>query len=285
MMIDFTEFNGPPRPEKRNGEPQCPDKLVAEHANGRKHEVLLDAASAQIIGRGHFGVIYSVTAKVFEVFPKPGGEAPFNEKRRAKEFPAVVKMFYGPKNAQAALSLYDVCKDAGLRVATTYRADLEKGGVIMTDFGIDDTYAISGNNWSLGAQALEKHPIERIGNWESVLARLFSEPLERGAQGDTAKGSEVHRATAYAIELQPDVYFFKVPKEVDVPDIEPVAGDFDIVRHPSDKDADTLLRYNVNALGAMCKLFIERFIREERQQEHLDALYRVCKSVLEADRV
>lgn len=284
MMVDFTEFKREPRPEKRGDEPPCPDRLLAEHAHGRKHEVLLDAASAQIIGRGRFGVVYSVKVRAFEVFPKPTGEPPFNERRRSKEFPAVVKVFYAPRNAQAALSLYDVCKDAGLHVATTYRADTKKGAVIMTDFGVDDTYAISGNNWSLGAQALEHNPIERINNWESVLMRIFSEPLRRDERGAVIKGSEVRRATVSAIELQPDVYFFKVPKGVDAPDIEPVAGDFDIIRHPcTDRTPQQLLKYNVNALGIMCKLFIEQFIREERQKEHIDTLVRVCRSVSEID--
>lgn len=285
MMIDFTEFKKIDRKRPSGEIPPCPEKVLAEHvAGGRQHEVFLE--NPHIIGRGHFAVVFAVLARVVGIVPRPHDPStssdeesvrPFADRRRGYEFPAVIKKFYNGRNALTAFSLYDVCKDAGLRVPTTYRIDQREGVVLMTDLGGDDAYAISGNNWSIGVDALIKNNLHGIANWDDVLMRLFTAPLTHDSNGHVVAGSEVSRATACNIELQPDVYFFKLPKHTDTPALEPIAADFDIVQHPSKRQGHNLLKYNVVALGTTCKLFIETYVQPEAQQVYLDALYVTCQ--------
>lgn len=225
-MIDFTNFESPKSPERRKDVLPPPHEIMAEHASGRIAQVFLD--SPRMIGQGHFGVIYAVTARTVGMRPNPEGEEPFGDIRRAHESAAVVKIFYEEKQARSAFSLYDVCKDAGLHVATTYRIDPQKKTIIMTEFGGSNRYAVSANNWSVGADVLEKNKLQRIENWDAILQQLFTAPASFDMGRNIVAGSDVARAVAHGIELQPDVYFFIIPVEAQ-PTIEVVAGDFDLI--------------------------------------------------------
>ena len=277
-MIDFTGFKGFPSPDRRKDVLSAPREIIAEHASGRSVHVYLD--SPQLIGQGHFGVIYAVTARTVGIRPHFGHEVPFDHVRRAHESSAVIKVFYEEKQAQSAFSLYDVCKDAGLHVATTYRLGPKEKTIIMTEFGTDGRYAVSGNNWSVGADVLEKNKLDRIENWDALLAQLFTEPAVFDEKQNMIAGSDVLRATAHGIELQPDVYFFITSVEKN-PSIEAVAGDFDLVMHPSKLPRRQLLEHNIKALGSSCMQFVKRFVREDAQKEHLDKLFKVCKKLME----
>lgn len=276
-MIDFTGFEGPQSPERRKDILPAPHEIIAEHAHGRVAQVFLEMP--QLIGQGHFGVVYAVTARTIGMLPRVGHDAPFDSIRRAHESHAVIKVFYEEIQARSAFSLYDVCKDAGLRVAPTYRLDAKQKTVIMTEFGGDGRYAVSGNNWSVGADALEKNKLRSIENWDAILMRLFTEPSIFDDKKNMTKGSDVLRAVEHRIELQPDVYFFITSVEEN-PSIEAVAGDFDLVMHPSKLPRRQLLEHNVKALGSSCMQFVKRFVREDAQKEHLDKLFAACNSVL-----
>ncbi len=276
-MIDFMGFKGPKSPERRKDVLPAPRELIAEHARGRSTQVFLN--SPQLIGQGHFGVVYAVTARTIGMLPRAGHDAPFDSIRRGHESRAVIKVFYEEIQAQSAFSLYDVCKDAGLHVATTYRLDAKQKTIIMTEFGGGDSYAVSGNNWSVGAEVLEKNKLGRIENWDALMQQLFTEPAVVDERKNMIAGSDVLRATVHEIELQHDVYFFITPIAAN-PSIEAVAGDFDLILHPSKLPRRQLLEHNVKALGSSCMQFIKRFVHEDARKEHLDKLFAACDTVL-----
>ena len=139
-------------------------------------------------------------------------------------------------------------------------------------------------NWSIGSESLQKKGLEGVANWDWVLKTLFIEPLERSADGNIIRGSQVRRATVNHIELQSDVYFFRVPAHVLVPEIDPLAVDFDIIKHPQESRGDDgLLRYNAGALFLTCKLFIENFVEEDKQKPYLDSLYAAYSQLLSTE--
>ncbi len=314
----MTSEKGPQSPESPSYRetPPCPERFIASTAEldprkRREHELIIVPGSAKLIGRGTRAVVYSALARVVGILPRdpthPLAGTPFGERKRAHEFPIVLKVYYSPKGADNAFGLYDVCQDAGLHVPRTFRGALDIGTLVMTDLRVraqksqdeneqnaetkerkqmpsDSVYVISSNmlNWSIGSEALQKKNLEGIANWESVHNMLFTEPLEKNKDGRVVRGSEVLRATTAQIELQTDVYFFCLPAGESRPEIDPWAVDFDIIQHNpvENRDYARLLRYNVNAIGATCKLFIENFVREKNQKEYLYALYAACTKLL-----
>jgi hypothetical protein len=296
-MIDFNEFGKTPNRLPESIDPPCPTELLAEHhvrfrgnriVEPRKTFVhIVDAENAPVIGRGKFGVIYAVRAIATAWAPgdpeHPLAGTGWAERKRGREFSAVLKVYRTPELARHALESYDLCKNAGLRVPQTYRADIGKMTVIMSDLRVDDSYVISGNiaNWSIGAEALHKKPLEGVANWDEVLQIMLSEPLVRDRDGEVVSGSEAARATAHEIELQPDVYFFKLPFNERIPRFVPLAADYDIVRHPvPEKTLQELGKYNLQALGTTAKLVAETFIEEEKQPPLLKALAREYHAAL-----
>lgn len=247
--------------------PVPPTHIQAQHVSGRIADVFVD--NPVCISKGHFGYIYEVTTRTVGSVPAPGNPPPFDSRRRAHMRPAVIKLFLSPGDAERAHSLYDVCHDAGLRTPPTYRIDARQRVAIITELNTKGAVAISGNNWSIGADALQKNKIYRINNWSDVLERLFNE-----------EKSEVRLATDYEIELQEDVYFFLVPLTTDTPLIDFVACDFDAVRHPSKRDSTMLFQSNVLYLRTTCELFVRKYVQPQMREEHLRALDAVCAPLL-----
>lgn len=246
-----------------------PARVRAEHVSGRSTDAYIDIENFRLISKGDFGFIYEVKARTVGAVPIPGGTLPFDSRRKSNDFNAVIKIFVDPQDAQHAISLYDICTDAGLRTTPTYRIDARQGVAIMTQLNRKGAVAISGNNWSIAGDELLKNKITRIDNWSDILLRLFS-----------MNDSQVNLATNHLIELQEDLYFFIVPLKTDLPVLDFVACDFDAVKHPSEKDSRILLQNNVIYIRTTCERFVLKYVRPDRRQMHLRMLDEACAPFL-----
>lgn len=246
--------------QKKEPSLPAPGRLRAMSRAGHVTEV--DILSPRFISEGNFGVVYETTARTVGVAPVPGAEPPFDTRRRAHEFPAIVKVFKDPDDAARAHLFYDICTDAGLRTMPTYRVDTKQGVAIMTELNRDDKIALSGNNWNLRAGDIH---IRRIQNWDEVLQRFFD---------------EASKAADHEIELQEDVYFFTIPTDTDTPVLDFYAGDFDAIRHPVSADGGGLLRRNVLYLRTTAEKFVNKYVPPEARHEHLLAIDTVCAPLL-----
>ena len=83
---------------------------------------------------------------------------------------------------------------------------------------------------------------------------------------------EAAKATEYQIELQSDVYFFKIPINTNTPILEFYAADFDTIIHPSAERNDKLLQLNVTRLNDTADGFVRKYVDAKAQRTHLKEL-------------
>lgn len=72
--------------------------------------------------------------------------------------------------------------------------------------------------------------------------------------------SEAGKATRAEIELQKDVYFFRVPTDTQTPELDFFAGDFDTIMCPSRIPREKLYRINVIRLHDTLADFVRTYV-------------------------
>ena len=232
----------------------------AHNSEGRENRVLI--TSERFISEGHFGVIYEVMARTIGAIPIPGNQPPFDTKRRAHEFPAIIKVFKNPADAERALLIHEASKKAGLRVLPTYRIDTGHGVAIMTELNSENKVTLSSNNWNLRSGEVRIHAIE---NWAEMLTAYFEEAEKAAEQG---------------IELKNDVYFFQVPTDTQTPTLDFFAADYDTIEFPSTLSPEALRISNTQRLYDSAAIFLHKYVEPKQWAKHNDILKKMVKKLL-----
>lgn len=232
-------------------------KFNATNSEGRTANVLI--TQKRFISEGRFGVVYEVMARTVGSIPLPGGQRPFDTKRRAHESSAIIKVFKNPADAEHALMMHRLCSDAGLRTLPTYRVDTERAVAIMTELNSEKHVALSCNNWNLRSDEIK---MQEISNWEEMLQRYFDEAI---------------KATAHNIVLKTDVYFFRIPTDTLSPQLDFFAADYDTVEQSNSIESDKLLRINIMRLYDTAAIFLQKYIAPKQWQKHSKILKDIRK--------
>lgn len=150
-----------------------------------------------------------------------------------RDIELVIKKYNKPENAEKALHLYQLAKEAHLKVPPTYRLDREHGDIVMTSYNTHDRVAITANDNRLAPRPKHTSAIARMFTQEFAITniqnfdRLMSDLEE-----------QCKRASLHHILIPADAYFLIVPRSGGAVDADFVIGDLDALEQCHEEDSE-----------------------------------------------
>lgn len=201
------------------------------------------------IGGGNYGEVYEVSVDI-------GGEERSFVIKRFKDQKGIAGS--GIRQAEVALQLFKMSKEAGLKVAPIYEKGNENNEIIMTNFTDNDWICVGSNEGSRNLRdisGVEVDQVETINNCEEFFHSVFSEAV---------------KAAQKRIRLTDDSLFFLIQKNTKK-DLSFVIGDLDILHLASDDQSEDSIVIE-NLLEVYNALFLFLKYNVNNQQVYLPTL-------------
>ena len=193
--------------------------------------------SFEKIGKGNFAEIFMVTIKI-----------------RNQLYPFIVKKFF-PRvfsAAEDAVHIWEVAKDHGLKVFSTYRLSEEGGMILMTMGHTEKWICIGTNEGSRLLSDFKENFMESIDNFPEILLAMLH---------------EAEKAAKARIALSSDCFFFLVDRDKKRR-LDFMIGDLDNVMQSS-TNYDGLFFGNYANIKQALQFFIHNNLPPHKQGDYL----------------
>lgn len=179
----------------------------------------------------------------------------------------VLKQYRGGNEFKRVVNIYEKCKNRGLKVMPTFRANRETKSILMTNLNRWYEDATTGEKRERIALAYNNLPIGKKddGTYEPLVEGPFISSFANFPDFVDRFLQHAIRAAESGVRLPSDSYFFLVDKEGGQGNIDFVIGDMDNVRITNLDEGTLMANININVKRAKEALhdIIEMYVKSD----------------------